>query len=82
MSRDDNAVLAESADLLYRLTVVAQGRGLTVARVVAELESRHRSKLAVAVSRASLGPCDPYALAGLPGASPGVSVAGNLVEGF
>jgi len=56
VSRDDNAVLAESADLLYRLTVVAQGRGLTVARVVAELESRHRSKLAVAVSRASLGP--------------------------
>jgi hypothetical protein len=62
--------------------LLLKARGLTVARVVAELESRHRSKLAATVSRASLGPCDPYALAGLPGASPGVSVAGNLVEGF
>ncbi len=56
VSRDDDAVLAESADLLYHLLLLLKARGLSVARVVAELESRHRSRLAASVSRASLGP--------------------------
>jgi len=44
VSRDDDAVLAESADLLYHLLLLLKSRGLSLARAVAELESRHRDK--------------------------------------
>ena len=42
VSRDDDAVLAESADLLYHLLLLLKSRGLSLARAVAELTSRHR----------------------------------------
>jgi phosphoribosyl-ATP pyrophosphohydrolase/phosphoribosyl-AMP cyclohydrolase len=42
VSRDDDAVLAESADLVYHLLLLLKSRGLSLARAVAELESRHR----------------------------------------
>ena len=45
VSRDDDAVVAESADLLYHLLLLLKSRGLTLAHAVAELESRHRDKL-------------------------------------
>ena len=51
VSRDDDAVLAESADLLYHLLLLLKARGLSVARVVAELESRHRSRLAATAAQ-------------------------------
>jgi phosphoribosyl-ATP pyrophosphohydrolase/phosphoribosyl-AMP cyclohydrolase len=56
VSRDDDAVLAESADLLYHLLLLLKARGLSVARVVSELESRHRSRLAANVARATAVP--------------------------
>lgn len=37
----DDKVVSESADLLYHLLVLLRSRGLSLARVVAELESRH-----------------------------------------
>jgi phosphoribosyl-ATP pyrophosphohydrolase/phosphoribosyl-AMP cyclohydrolase len=42
VSRDDAAVLAEGADLVYHLLLLLKARGLSLARVAAELESRHR----------------------------------------
>jgi len=44
VSRDDDAVLAESADLLYHLLLLLKARGLSLARAVAELTSRHKDK--------------------------------------
>jgi phosphoribosyl-ATP pyrophosphohydrolase/phosphoribosyl-AMP cyclohydrolase len=44
VSRDDDAVLAESADLVYHLLLLLKSRGLSLARAVAELESRHRDR--------------------------------------
>lgn len=44
VSRDDDAVLAESADLLYHLLLLLKSRGLSLARAVAELTSRHEDK--------------------------------------
>jgi phosphoribosyl-ATP pyrophosphohydrolase/phosphoribosyl-AMP cyclohydrolase len=44
VSRDDGAVLAESADLLYHLLLLLKSRGLTLVQAVAELESRHRDR--------------------------------------
>lgn len=41
VSRDDDAVLAESADLVYHLLLLLKARGLSVDRVVAELVSRN-----------------------------------------
>lgn len=38
---DDDALLGESADLLFHLLVLLRARGLTLAQVVAELERRH-----------------------------------------
>ena len=40
----DDKVISESADLLYHLLVLLKSRGVTLARVVAELESRHAGK--------------------------------------
>jgi phosphoribosyl-ATP pyrophosphohydrolase/phosphoribosyl-AMP cyclohydrolase len=40
----DDKVVSESADLLYHLLVLLRSRGLPLARVVAELESRHAGK--------------------------------------
>ncbi len=42
VSRDDDAVVAESADLIYHLLLLLKSRGLSVGRVAAELESRRR----------------------------------------
>jgi phosphoribosyl-ATP pyrophosphohydrolase/phosphoribosyl-AMP cyclohydrolase len=44
VSRDDDAVLAESADLLYHLLLLLKARGLSLAHAVAELTSRHEDK--------------------------------------
>ncbi len=44
VAEPDEKVLAESADLLYHLLVLLKSRGLPLARVVAELESRHAGK--------------------------------------
>ena len=44
VAETDDKVLAESADLLYHLLVLLKSRGLPLARVVAELESRHAAK--------------------------------------
>ena len=44
VSRDDDAVLAEAADLLFHLLVLLKSRGLSLGRAVAELEARHRDK--------------------------------------
>jgi phosphoribosyl-ATP pyrophosphohydrolase/phosphoribosyl-AMP cyclohydrolase len=41
VTEGDDKVLSESADLLYHLLVLLRSRGLPLARVVAELESRH-----------------------------------------
>jgi phosphoribosyl-ATP pyrophosphohydrolase len=40
VSGDKNAVVAESADLLYHLLVVLEARGVKLAEVYAELERR------------------------------------------
>lgn len=39
---DDDELRAESADLLFHLLVLLRARGLTLAQVVRQLESRHR----------------------------------------
>jgi phosphoribosyl-AMP cyclohydrolase / phosphoribosyl-ATP pyrophosphohydrolase len=44
VSRDDDAVVAESADLLYHLLLLLKSRGLSAARVVSELKSRHEAR--------------------------------------
>ena len=41
-AEDDGRVIAEAADLLYHLIVLLNLRGLSLADVVAELESRHQ----------------------------------------
>jgi phosphoribosyl-ATP pyrophosphohydrolase/phosphoribosyl-AMP cyclohydrolase len=44
VAEGDDKVVSESADLLYHLLVLLKSRGVTLARVVAELESRHAGK--------------------------------------
>ena len=44
VSRDDDAVLAESADLLYHLLLLLKSRGLSLARAVAELSHVTRTR--------------------------------------
>jgi phosphoribosyl-ATP pyrophosphohydrolase/phosphoribosyl-AMP cyclohydrolase len=44
IAESDEKVLSESADLLFHLLVLLRSRGLSFARVVAELESRHAAK--------------------------------------
>ncbi|WIH06557.1 bifunctional phosphoribosyl-AMP cyclohydrolase/phosphoribosyl-ATP diphosphatase HisIE [Xanthomonas translucens pv. graminis] len=42
VAQDDAALLGESADLLYHLTVLLRARGLALADAVAVLEARHK----------------------------------------
>ncbi|MEJ1960775.1 MAG: bifunctional phosphoribosyl-AMP cyclohydrolase/phosphoribosyl-ATP diphosphatase HisIE [Gammaproteobacteria bacterium] len=44
VAETDDHVISESADLLYHLLVLLKSRGITLGRVVAELESRHAGK--------------------------------------
>lgn len=44
VSGDDDALLGESADLLFHLMVLLKARALTLDRVVDELRARHASK--------------------------------------
>lgn len=44
VAEGDDKVISESADLLYHLLVLLKSRGITLARVVGELESRHAGK--------------------------------------
>jgi phosphoribosyl-ATP pyrophosphohydrolase/phosphoribosyl-AMP cyclohydrolase len=44
VSRDDEGLVSECADLLYHLLVLLKSRDLTLERVVEELRARHASK--------------------------------------
>jgi phosphoribosyl-AMP cyclohydrolase / phosphoribosyl-ATP pyrophosphohydrolase len=44
VAEGDDKVVSESADLLYHLLVLLKSRGVSLANVVAELESRHAGK--------------------------------------
>jgi len=44
VAETDDKVVSESADLLYHLLVLLKSRGITLAHVVTELESRHSGK--------------------------------------
>lgn len=44
VAEGDDKVISESADLLFHLLVLLKSRGVTLAGVVAELESRHAGK--------------------------------------
>jgi phosphoribosyl-ATP pyrophosphohydrolase/phosphoribosyl-AMP cyclohydrolase len=44
VAETEDKVISESADLLYHLLVLLKSRGVTLARVVTELESRHAGK--------------------------------------
>jgi phosphoribosyl-ATP pyrophosphohydrolase/phosphoribosyl-AMP cyclohydrolase len=44
VAEGDDKVISESADLLYHLLVLLKSRGVPLARVVTELESRHAGK--------------------------------------
>jgi phosphoribosyl-ATP pyrophosphohydrolase/phosphoribosyl-AMP cyclohydrolase len=44
VAEPDDKVVAESADLLYHLLVLLKSRGVALAHVVTELESRHAGK--------------------------------------
>jgi len=44
VAETDDKVVSESADLLYHLLVLLRSRGVSLAAVVAELESRHAGK--------------------------------------
>jgi phosphoribosyl-ATP pyrophosphohydrolase/phosphoribosyl-AMP cyclohydrolase len=41
---DDGKLVAEAADLLFHLLLLVKSRGLSLARVVHELESRHANR--------------------------------------
>jgi phosphoribosyl-ATP pyrophosphohydrolase/phosphoribosyl-AMP cyclohydrolase len=44
VAEGDDKVISESADLLYHLLVLLKSRGVPLARIVSELESRHAGK--------------------------------------
>lgn len=44
VAETDDKVVTESADLIFHLLVLLRSRGLSVARVVSELQSRHAAK--------------------------------------
>jgi phosphoribosyl-ATP pyrophosphohydrolase/phosphoribosyl-AMP cyclohydrolase len=43
VAQDDEAVIGEAADLLYHTALLLKAKGLSLAQVAAELESRHAS---------------------------------------
>jgi phosphoribosyl-AMP cyclohydrolase / phosphoribosyl-ATP pyrophosphohydrolase len=45
-AEDDEALLNESADMLYHLALLLKARGLSLAKVAAELAARHKTKMA------------------------------------
>jgi phosphoribosyl-ATP pyrophosphohydrolase/phosphoribosyl-AMP cyclohydrolase len=44
VAQDDKAVIGEAADLLYHTALLLQTKGLSLAQVAAELESRHAER--------------------------------------
>lgn len=44
VTAEEPALLGEAADLLFHLAVLLRARGLSLSRVAAELESRHRAR--------------------------------------
>lgn len=44
VSADDESLVNEAADLIFHLAVLLRARGLSLARVAAELEARHRAR--------------------------------------
>jgi phosphoribosyl-ATP pyrophosphohydrolase/phosphoribosyl-AMP cyclohydrolase len=44
VAESDDKVVSESADLLFHLLVLLKGRGIPLARVIAELQSRHAAR--------------------------------------
>jgi phosphoribosyl-AMP cyclohydrolase / phosphoribosyl-ATP pyrophosphohydrolase len=46
VTQDDAAVIGEAADLLYHATLLLKAKGLSLAQVAAELESRHTERVA------------------------------------
>jgi phosphoribosyl-ATP pyrophosphohydrolase/phosphoribosyl-AMP cyclohydrolase len=42
VAETDDKVISESADLIFHLLVMLKHRGLSLERVVAELQARHR----------------------------------------
>jgi phosphoribosyl-AMP cyclohydrolase / phosphoribosyl-ATP pyrophosphohydrolase len=44
VTQDDAAVIGEAADLLYHATLLLKAKGLSLAQVAAELESRHAER--------------------------------------
>ncbi|MDA8347944.1 MAG: phosphoribosyl-ATP diphosphatase, partial [Pseudomonadota bacterium] len=44
VAEDEDKLVAESADLLYHLTLLLLSRGLSLERVTAELRARHASR--------------------------------------
>jgi phosphoribosyl-ATP pyrophosphohydrolase/phosphoribosyl-AMP cyclohydrolase len=44
VSRDDEGLVSECADLLFHLMVLLKSRELTLERIVEELKARHASK--------------------------------------
>jgi phosphoribosyl-AMP cyclohydrolase / phosphoribosyl-ATP pyrophosphohydrolase len=45
VARDDEAVISEAADLLYHTALLLKAKGLSLAQVAAELESRHAERV-------------------------------------
>jgi phosphoribosyl-ATP pyrophosphohydrolase/phosphoribosyl-AMP cyclohydrolase len=46
VAQDDEAVIGEAADLLYHTVLLLKAKGLSLAQVAAELESRHAERAA------------------------------------
>ena len=46
VAQDDEAVIGEAADLLYHTVLLLKAKGLSLAQVAAELESRHTERAA------------------------------------
>ena len=44
VTKNDQGLVGEAADLIFHLTLLLKNRGLSLATVVGELEKRHRSK--------------------------------------
>ena len=46
VAQDSEAVIGEAADLFYHATLLLKAKGLSLAQVAAELESRHSERAA------------------------------------